>query len=382
MVKLFGRVVKAEESASAPYTPGRIDMEALLCTLEDSLVASKYLEELNADESDVCVEMVESLIRSIRDVQGGDKMIRRQMEDLDIDPNTSALGVLLTKCSVTQYSDDLLHEIDTNKESGSAGASSQEASQNVQPKTPSKDVATLVSRLGLAPPGEEREAALEAIRAYKFVYGRDELDAHLQQLSGAFREFIVEQIDREPSPQKQSLPVENAGSSVSERIRSLRSRLQSSEAANGQKVISNDALGSSAGIPETTAVTTEPATASTSTVSSILTPSPSKIPTLSSIKPTTPLTESKLPVPGQSRLLATTTSSNLSSAQSLRERLAARQAMMQLRTDNRSDVNTTHSNPVPESSLSGTSKLSLGRAAALRARLEVVKQQSKKNLEG
>ena len=36
-------------------------------------------------------------------------------------------------------------------------------SPSKQPKTPSKDVATLVSRLGSAPAGEEREAALEAI---------------------------------------------------------------------------------------------------------------------------------------------------------------------------------------------------------------------------
>jgi hypothetical protein len=367
VVKLFGRVVKAEESVPVPYTSGKIDMEALLCSLEDSLVASKYLEEFNPDEPAVRVEMIASLLRSITTIHGGDSTIRRQMEELDIDPRNSALGILL-------------HEIDTNKAMGTAVSSSHDTLQAVQPKTPSKDVATLVSRLGLAPPGEEREAVLEAIRAYKSAYGRDELDAHLQQLSGAFREFIVEQIDREPSPQKQPLPIENTGSSVSERIRSLRSRLQASE-VTGQKTTNNAAPYSSVRLPEPTVQPAESSTTSSSEKSNLLSPSP-KLPALSGIKPTTPNLESKLPVPGQSRLLTGTTSSNLSSAQSLRDRLAARQAMMQLQTDNRNDVSTTHPNPLPESLVPGTSKLSISRAAALRARLEVVKQQSKKNVDG
>jgi hypothetical protein len=373
VVKLFGRVVKAEESVAAPYTSERIDMEAILCLLEDSLEASKYLEESNPDEPDVCAEMVASLLRSIATVHGSDSDIRRQMEELGIDPNNSALGVLLTKCSETSQSEDL-QQSPADNVLGAAASLSQDTSQGAQPKTPSKDVATLVSRLGLAPPGEEREAALEAIRAYKSSYGRGELDAHLQQLSGAFREFIVEQIDREPSPQKQPLPIENTGSSVSERIRSLRSRLQASDVA-GQKTTNTVAPDSSG--PAT--VSTESATNGKSGVSNMLSPSPSKLPKLTSAKPTTPVPESKLPVPGQSRLLAGT--SNLSSAQSLRERLAARQAMMQLQTDNRNDVNTTHPNPIPESLVQGTSKLSTGRAAALRARLEVVKQ-SKMHLDG
>jgi hypothetical protein len=380
VVKLFGRVVKAEESVPVPYTSGKIDMEALLCSLEDSLVASKYLEEFNPDEPAVRVEMIASLLRSITTIHGGDSTIRRQMEELDIDPRNSALGILLTKCSETWHSDDMLHEIDTNKAMGTAVSSSHDTLQAVQPKTPSKDVATLVSRLGLAPPGEEREAVLEAIRAYKSAYGRDELDAHLQQLSGAFREFIVEQIDREPSPQKQPLPIENTGSSVSERIRSLRSRLQASE-VTGQKTTNNAAPYSSVRLPEPTVQPAESSTTSSSEKSNLLSPSP-KLPALSGIKPTTPNLESKLPVPGQSRLLTGTTSSNLSSAQSLRDRLAARQAMMQLQTDNRNDVSTTHPNPLPESLVPGTSKLSISRAAALRARLEVVKQQSKKNVDG
>jgi hypothetical protein len=375
VVKLFGRVVKAEESVAAPYTSERIDMEAILCLLEDSLEAAKYLEESNPDEPDVCAEMVASLLRSIATVHGSDSDIRRQMEELGIDPNSSALGVLLTKCFETSQSSDL-QQSTTDNVLGAAVLLSQDTSQGAQPKTPSKDVATLVSRLGLAPPGEEREAALEAIRAYKSAYGRGELDAHLQQLSGAFREFIVEQIDREPSPQKQPLPTENTGSSVSERIRSLRSRLQASEVA-GQKTTNTVASDSSG--PAT--VSTESATNGKSGVSNMLSPSSSKLPTLSSAKPTTPVPESKLPVPGQSRLLAGTASSNLSSAQSLRERLAARQAMMQLQTDNRNDVSTTHPNPIPESLVQGTSKLSTGRAAALRARLEVVKQ-SKMHLDG
>lgn len=377
MVKLFARVVKAEESVVAPYTSGGIDMEALLCSMEDSLEDSK-LDGSNLNEPDVCAEMVTSLLRSITVVHGNATGIRRQMQELDIDPNNSALGVLLTKFSETWLSDDAQQVIDPkNLAVNETVTSSLDASQSAQPKTPSKDVATLVSRLARAPPGEEREAALTAIRAYKLAYGREELDAHLLQLSGAFREFIVEQINREPSPQKQSLPLENAGSSVSERIRSLRSRLQASEA--NQKTAINEAPDSQSTtphIPEPPVVSTGSSSIGTVVVSNLVAPSPSKLLTLSGSKLATPGLESKLPVPGHSRLMTSSTSTSLSSAQSLRERLAARQAMMQLQTENNNDSSITYPNPVDEH-VPGASKPSMGRAAALRARLELVKQQSR-----
>ena len=218
VVKLFSRVVKAEECVEDPYVQGKIDMEALICSLEDILASNENTIPSEAD--DVSIEMIKSLLKSILSVQGSATAIRGLMEELDIDPITSALGKLLIQC------DGDLGTIDTE-------IVTHPTVNTVPPKmTPSKDVASLVSRLGCAPPGEEREAALASIRAYKLEYGDTELDTHLQQLSGPFREYIMEQINRDPSPMKKQMSndaTSGTNDSMSDRIRSLRSRLQASE---------------------------------------------------------------------------------------------------------------------------------------------------------
>ena len=385
VVKLFSRVVKAEESVEDPYVQGKIDMEALICSLEDILASNENTIPSEAD--DVSIEMIKSLLKSILSVQGSATAIRGLMEELDIDPITSALGKLLIQC------DGDLGTIDTE-------IVTHPTVNTVPPKmTPSKDVASLVSRLGCAPPGEEREAALASIRAYKLEYGDTELDTHLQQLSGPFREYIMEQINRDPSPMKKQMSndaTSGTNDSMSDRIRSLRSRLQASEMNSPQKApekieeavsaVQIEPVISFDGISEPLASTnSEPSPElSVSKNSNIAAPSPSKIPTLkvtvattNNDNATTP--ESKIPLPGHrpSRLLGISSSSSAipsfsassSSAQSLRERLAARQGTTTTQPADREDG---LKSSIPPSS-------SLGRAAALRARLEMVKQQSTSN---
>ena len=385
VVKLFSRVVKAEESVEDPYVQGKIDMEALICSLEDILASNE--NNIPSEADDVSIEMIKSLLKSILSVQGSATAIRGLMEELDIDPITSALGKLLIQC------DGDLGTIDTE-------IVTHPTVNTVPPKmTPSKDVASLVSRLGCAPPGEEREAALASIRAYKLEYGDTELDTHLQQLSGPFREYIMEQINRDPSPMKKQMSndaTSGTNDSMSDRIRSLRSRLQASEMNSPQKApekieeavsaVQIEPVISFDGISEPLASTnSEPSPElSVSKNSNIAAPSPSKIPTLkvtvattNNDNATTP--ESKIPLPGHrpSRLLGISSSSSAipsfsassSSAQSLRERLAARQGTTTTQPADREDG---LKSSIPPSS-------SLGRAAALRARLEMVKQQSTSN---
>lgn len=389
VVKLFSRVVKAEESVEDPYVQGKIDMEALICSLEDILASNE--NNIPSEADDVSIEMIKSLLKSILSVQGSATAIRGLMEELDIDPITSALGKLLIQC------DGDLGTIDTE-------IVTHPTVNTVPPKmTPSKDVASLVSRLGCAPPGEEREAALASIRAYKLEYGDTELDTHLQQLSGPFREYIMEQINRDPSPMKKQMSndaTSGTNDSMSDRIRSLRSRLQASEMNSPQKApekieeavsaVQIEPVISFDGISEPLASTNpEPSPEmSVSKNSNIAAPSPSKIPTLkvtvattNNDNATTTLTtpESKIPLPGHrpSRLLGISSSSSAipsfsassSSAQSLRERLAARQGTTTTQPADRDDG---LKSSIPSSS-------SLGRAAALRARLEMVKQQSTSN---
>lgn len=417
IVKLFARVVKAEESVGDPYVHGRIDMEALICSLEDILACNE--NSIPSEAKDVSIDMIKSLLQSILNVQGSATSVRGLMEELGIDPIASALGKLLIQCDGDR--DEAIVDSESVRQNAT----------NIVPMkmTPSKDVASLVSRLGCAPPGAEREAALASIRAYKLEYGDKELDTHLQQLSGPFRDFIVEQINRDPSPLKKQMTVmtgDNASStsdSVSDRIRSLRSRLQASESSSPQKAsgkveeavmqedkIEQPRMDRDEGLTTTampfnlnSAITNPEPSESTfrKNNNNIPVASPSKIPSLTvsatkndnttattiGTKSITP--ESKIPLPGQrlSRLPGPSSSipsfsASASSAQSLRERLAARQGISATTphpppaTDHHNNDDDNNTDMLKSSIPSSTTSSSLGRAAALRARLEVVKQQS------
>lgn len=300
MAKLFARVIRAEEGTEEPYSTTSVDKNALILYLD------AFLSECSA--SDPCYSMVQTLIASMLHERGMTSELRTLLEETGIDPQASAIGLMIREWEESFETTGQLR-IDA------AAASSSLA----QPKTPSKDVAALVSRLGNAPEGEERRAALEAIKRFKQANGDEELRAHLQQLSGPFRDFIAEQLGKS-SPSKP--PLESG--SVSDRIRSLRSRLQ---ANSGSSV--------------TTKTVDEPSSEpSAKKPAKIQSPSkPSGIPKSS---------PSKLPQP--------TSHSSLS----LRERLAAQKPNRDQR----------------ETATNSTTGIPGSRAAALRARLEAVKQQA------
>lgn len=413
-MKLFARVIKAEESSENSYVQGRIDMEALICALEDTLVSKDSIQKHpSLVDDDVCEEMVQSLLQSIISIHGDSSTLKLLMEELGISVDESALGKILLKCG----SDDrILSTV-------SSDIGSDAVYNTYNPKTPSKDIASLVARLGSAPAGEERESALESIRAYQREYGGGELEAHLQQLSGPFRDFISEQLHRSPSPQKQ---IHDAGNSVSDRLRNLRFRLQGSETGSPPKLTEAEDVGvdtslesqsiktdidihrdnslegkSKASINDTTTKSSAVALSLKSASSNIVAPSPSKIPSIkvssgnNSNQPTNP--GSKIPFPIQSRLLplASSIPPSSSSAKSLRERLAARQnsTMSNIQqpstsanvngTTFTSDSSTDNKNrdeyPNTTTTIEFTQSSLSGRAAALRARLELVKQQQQSN---
>jgi len=351
VTKLFARVIRAEEASDSPFTQERLDMEALICSTEDYLVSCQRAEQEGSAPSreslEICYDMAKTLIISILGAHGSSTRLRQLMKDLGMmDDGNSALGELVAACE-----DDLglprqelpassstsrpPHSIDV---AASPYVTSSPA--NGKPSTPSRDVAILVSKLGSAPAGDEREAALEEIRRYKASHGDEEIRAHLQQLSGPFREFIEEQLEsNDPSPQK-AVSLDLTGtSSVSERIRSLRSRLQVTEMAVQNAVEEKPS-------PDAAAATASnlplKARSSPPKESKLAAPTPSR---LASPPP------SKLPTPTQSRLPAIG-----SSSQSLRERLTARR--------------------IEGTAAVADSSATMGRAAALRARLEAVKKQS------
>lgn len=373
ITKLFARVIKAEEGSDAAYTQDRIDMESLICSIEDALTAcqSKNLPG-QLDATNVCIDMVTSLVQSIVGMYGGTAPLLRQMEDLGIDSIGSALGEIISTSLVEttalekpNSSPALLSLISKSQFDieSTIEAVIGDSTNRPQPTTPSRDVASLVSRLGRAPLGLERESALEAIREFKATYGSEELDTHLQQLSGAFRDFILDQLKTDPAPQ-QLLTSGLTGTSVSDRIRNLRWRLQAADGPNQQMttvVVEDDPVPAQSPpqpMPpaskqdenqsvQEAAVTTTLSAVSTN-ISKVSKPSPSK-----------------LAAPMQSRL---SMSASSSSAQTLRERLAARHSSRLLTTTAEMVDSTTN-----DDATSSHGATSLGRAAALRARLEAVK---------
>jgi len=90
-----------------------------------------------------------------------------------------------------------------------------------------RDVSALVSAVGGAQ-GEEREKALSALRRYTKTYGNDDLMDHLEQVSDTFREYIFEQLYLK---EVEKVPVATASESMSARIKNLRSKLNATESA-------------------------------------------------------------------------------------------------------------------------------------------------------
>jgi hypothetical protein len=309
VAKLFARVVKAEAATYEPFSSSNVDMEAVICFLEDTLVACERAEEEDKPQDGIAAtrNLAKLLVTAILKARGETASMRTQMDDLEIDPASSALGKLLASCAM-----------DLGLASSPARASS------------SRDVAALVSAVGNTPQGPERDAAIEALKRYKATHGYEALKNHLQDVSPAFRAFIVEQLSDDTS---KDTPETSGTSSMSERIKNLRSKLNATEAVVQSAVDRVDSTDS------------PPLQTTKSPDSGVAPPSPSKLPTDGSNEGAQPTTAS-------------------SSVRAFRERLAAAQ-------DKITAV------PSPESKVIDQPTVSAGsRAATLRARLQAVKKQS------
>lgn len=346
ITKLFARVVKAEEGGPNPFSPDVLDTEALLCAMEDQLVACQQAEHYASPEImesiDACNDMARMLVLSIIKYHGDASFVRTLMDDLGIDSQASALGLLVSSCEEEAAVSESEHWSDARQEPLLEPAAN--ALPLARPtERPPKDVASLVSALGSAPQGPERDAALDALRDHIATHGKEELNAHLAQVSSPFRSFIEGELGPDPSPEK-PIVLQRSGSSMSERLRNLRSRLQATELV--VQTVVDEKPSESPAIIETK---------SKSPVAKI--PSPTKIPSPRHSSKLSQPSPSKLAQPSSSKIPGTLPSA---SSQTLRERLLAAQ-------DSRKTV--------PQPSTTGGSTSS-GRAAALRARLEAVKHQT------
>lgn len=376
VTKLFGKVVKAEENLSKPFATGTMDMESLVCAMDDLLVATKESSNkgLAPESVDACTDLIKVLVESIIKVHGGSTFLRKEIEAVGMD-EASMLSMLV---SAREEGKTALVE---DRAGVASNGKSIEANrvETISESSKKQDAAYLVSALGSSAPGPDRDAALFALRAYKKQHGQRDLDAHLKQVSSPFRAFIQEQLEGDPSPEKQA-QMERT-SNMSQRLRSLRSRLQATELAvqttvDDKQTNDDDSRAETMEVQETTD--------SSEFIAKGPAPSPSRIPSPAG-RP------SRLAQPSPSKLSFTgaggsgggstsamSSSSRLappnrtSSLPSLRERMALAQ---ESRRSNQQAISSNSS--VGSSGSGGGVSTSMSRAAALRARLEAVKQQNK-----
>jgi hypothetical protein len=343
VTKLFARVIRAEEGVAPAYSPGDVDMESLICIMDDTLVACDRAEEENVtilpDAIESCREMTKSLVESIVKTYDGPDGLYEQMDDLGIDSVTSELGKLIASCTGPLQQDS-------------------SRSPDTVPPRPRSDantgpsVSVLVSSFVNAKESEERDNALDALRRYKKEHGESDLKAHLDQVSPAFRAFLEEQLGalkEDESPEKPSL--EKAGS-MSQRLRSLRSRLEGKELQVQTEITETTSSAHAASSPSPSLSLVSHAAASSHVVDRTA-PSPTSS---SSQRAASPRRSSGIPSPSlRSSRLTQPSPSRLPQPTTFRERLAASGSAQA---------------PSPTA---GDSPDASHRAAALRARLEAIR---------
>jgi hypothetical protein len=361
--KLFMRVIKAEEAASEPFNPNSVDLEAILCSMEDFLNTRHTTGNL-LGSSDVCTGVMQSLADALIRARGV-KKLRSIMKDLDIGP-VSLLASFIQNIEGTDgdkmtftVSEHVALNVSSPQKVSTMPLFKASRSLSLISDV-STDAAALVSALASSNAGPEREAALEALRQYKLTHGDDGLIAHLQEVSSPFRAFIEQQIAGAEGLASTTKKVEeeNIGS-MSERLNSLRSRLGANESTTStpkNEPTATKLLNATNDSPTGTILNaTRVSSMGTSTKQTQSVSAASHIP--SSIASHRSLgsrlaksTPSKLAQPSPSKLSSTST---------LRERLEASQMNRRV--------------------LAGPNEVStsLGRAAALRARLEAVKQKNR-----
>ena len=147
VTKLMTRVIKAEENSALPFDSSSLDVETIICCLEDSLDACDKAEAEDTKPEGIVAtrNLAKLVVSAMLKARGESANLRREMEELEIDPDSSALGQMVALCAT---------ELNIPLTSTPA---------NQQP-----DIASLVSAVGSAEQGSARE---EAVNALKRVQG-------------------------------------------------------------------------------------------------------------------------------------------------------------------------------------------------------------------
>ena len=267
VAKLFGKVIKAEESSVSPYSSPDMDFDALLYTMEDMLLLVP-IEGPRREGTDMAISMMTSMLKFRSALN-----LRELIDELGISKSQGGVW-------------SILMDLDSAPRSRLPSSPSSRIFSSTSPQ--SRDVAQLVSVIGSGLESQERLSAIEALRRYRDQHGDEDLNLHLDTVSDNFRHYIWEQLSVPSDSPANKLSADTGNLPMSERIRNLRSRLSMTDGATAIEVQSSTPPSSPSKKPSVT---------------------PSKIPT-----------PSRIPRTGIAKPTASTT------VLSLRERLAAAQA--------------------------------------------------------
>lgn len=265
-LKLFGKVIKTEESSITPYSSPDMDFEALLYTMDDMLAAAPSGAPRHREARDMAVSLMTSILKFHSAAN-----VREMIKELGM--SASDDGVWSVVMGLDSHSSSEWHEESMHSSRSLPSVSA-----------PSRDVAHLVSAIGSAPEGPLRTAAVDELRRYRDKHGDDDLTSHLDNVSETFSEYIWEQLALPAGSPSKSIPRDTLNLPMSARIRDLRSRLNMAEVA----------------APEVGHLPLE--------------------------RPNPSLTPTRIPTPSRIPRVGAADSSLSTSALSLRERLAAAQA--------------------------------------------------------
>lgn len=334
VTKLFSKVIKSEESGLDPYSPVSLDLESVLCCLEDVLTKAKDLENgrsgLREEAVPTCRNMAIALMTSIVNVRPGEEL-RVELRKAGLVGSSNVYS--LVQSMSPGFSEKVGLQDHTSPKRPPATPAQQTPSKT--PTKSSQEVVSLVSAVGSATEGPDRVEAISALKRFQELHGDEELNAHLEEISPTFRAYIIEQLKTSPVSSTPSRTIQNLP--MSERIKKLRSKIN---------VLDGNTEAGDADLPPR-----PPNAAPRETPSNAAPLSPPKMPRKSGL----PQTAS----PGHQ---------GNNSVHSLRQRLAAAQ-------ENRPNANIEVEQTPPR--VAASTPKSSGSAAALRARLQAMRNQNK-----
>ena len=171
--KLFNKVLKDESVSPNPYAS--VDLESILCLLDDTLVScNRNTLSNNSSSASPVEDMILTLLKSLVSSRT-QKQILETMIDVGIDPDESCLGNFMSSRNLVP-----LTKTQSNEDVNDARII---------------ELASIISQISSETNETEREYSIGSLQRFKQLHPDIDINSHLSQVSGHFRTFILEKLE-------------------------------------------------------------------------------------------------------------------------------------------------------------------------------------------